>query len=313
MQNFFEILPEKHNTAIALGFFDGLHKGHRNVLSLAVNEKENGLTAVCFTFSKNPKNILSGTPSCALMTESDKIKTLDMLGIDHTYQADFKKIMNMSAKDFVKEILVDTLKAKRLFCGFNYRFGKNGEGNVEMLKALCNEYAVELTVVPPEESDGKVVSSTLIRNLIANGDVKTANNLLCSNFGFCTEIKHGRKLGRELGTPTINQPLCPELVVPEFGVYASAVTLENGEVFCGVTNIGVKPTVGSDIALSETWMPEYKGGEIYGQKADIRLLEFIRPEKKFSGIEELKNTIIENSKTALKIFSKEYTRTEPKP
>ena len=111
-----------------------------------------------------------------------------------------------------------------------------------------------------------------------------------------------KRLGRELGTPTINQPLCPELVVPKFGVYASAVTLESGEVYCGVTNIGIKPTVGGTVPICETWMPKYKGEEIYGQSADVRLLEFIRPEKKFAGIEELKNAIIENSHTALEIF-----------
>lgn len=302
MQNYFEILPEKLNTAIALGYFDGLHKAHRDVISLAVNEKRNGLTAVCFTFSNNPKSLLAKTPSNALMTNGDKIKMLESLGIDHTYQADFLKIMNMSARDFVTEILINKLRAKKLFCGFNYRFGKNGEGDVTVLESMCEEYGMELCVVPPQQSDGEVVSSTRIRNLIMQGKVKQANELLCSRFGFSSVIEHGKRLGRELGTPTINQPLCPELVLPKFGVYASAVTLENGEVYCGVTNIGIKPTVGGTVPICETWMPEYKGGEIYGQTADIRLLEFIRAEKKFSGISELKDAIIENSKTALKIF-----------
>lgn len=306
MQNFYEILPEKQNTAIALGFFDGIHKGHRSVLLPAVNEKKNGLTAVCFTFSENPKTILSNQKSCALMTETDKINALEKLGFDHLYQVDFKKIMGMNATEFVVEILINTLKAKKLFCGFNYRFGKNGEGNVELLKKLCDENGVELTVEPPEQIGDTVISSTLIRNLISNGDVKRANELLYTKFGFCSEIKHGRKLGRELGTPTINQPLCPSLVVPKFGVYASSVTLENGKTYCGVTNIGTKPTVGSDVALSETWMPEYNGKDIYGQKADIRLLEFIRPEKKFADIFKLKDAIIENSKLALEIFRTTY-------
>ncbi len=302
MQNYFEILPEKLNTAIALGYFDGLHKAHRDVISLAVNEKKNGLTAVCFTFSNNPKSLLAKTPSNALMTNGDKIKMLESLGIEHTYQADFLKIMNMSARDFVTEILINKLRAKKLFCGFNYRFGKNGEGDVTVLESMCKEYGIELCVVPPQQSDGEVVSSTRIRNLIMQGKVKQANELLCSKFGFSSVIEHGKRLGRELGTPTINQPLCPELVVPKFGVYASAVTLESGEVYCGVTNIGIKPTVGGTVPICETWMPEYKGGEIYGQTADIRLLKFIRAEKKFSGISELKDAIIENSRTALEIF-----------
>ncbi|MGN0508908.1 MAG: riboflavin biosynthesis protein RibF [Ruminococcus sp.] len=302
MQNFFEILPEKAGTAIALGYFDGLHKGHRNVISLAAAEKKNGLTPVCFTFSKSPKSVLYGTQSNALMTNEDKIKTLERLGIERTYQADFEKIMNMPAKDFAQKILIDTLKAEKLFCGFNYRYGKNGEGSAETLKSFCDSKGITLTVVPAQESEGEVVSSTLIRKLIADGNVKRANELMCSRFGFSSVIEHGKRLGRELGTPTINQPLCSELVVPKFGVYASIVTLESGERFCGVTNIGIKPTVGGNTPLCETWMPKYSGGEIYGQSADVRLLEFIRPERKFSGIDELKNAIIDNSKTALKIY-----------
>lgn len=302
MQNFFEILPEKSGTAIALGYFDGLHKGHRNVISLAAAEKKNGLTPVCFTFSKSPKNVLNGTQSNALMTNEDKIKTLERLGIERTYQADFEKIMNMPAQDFAQKILIDTLKAEKLFCGFNYRYGKNGEGKAETLKSFCESKGVTLTVVPATESRGEIISSTLIRKLITDGNVKRANELMCSRFGFSSVIEHGKRLGRELGTPTINQPLCSELVVPKFGVYASIVTLENGETYCGVTNIGIKPTVGGNTPLCETWMPKYKGGEIYGQSADVRLLEFIRPERKFSGIDELKNAIIDNSQTALEIY-----------
>lgn len=302
MQNFLEILPEQQNTAIALGFFDGLHKGHRKVISLAVNEKQNGLIPVCFTFLQSPKSVIFGTPANAVMTVEDKLKTLETLGIEHTYRADFKQIMNMSADDFVEKILIKTLNAKKLFCGFNYRFGKNGNGDVELLKQLCLKNNIEVCVVPSEQDNGDVVSSTLIRELIENGNVKRANAILCTKFGFSSVIEHGKRLGRELGTPTINQPLNPDLVVPKFGVYASAVTLENGKVYCGVTNIGIKPTVGGTVALCETWMPEYDGDEIYGQKADIRLLDFIRPEKKFNGIVELKDAIISNGRTALKIF-----------
>ena len=302
MQNFFEILPEKSGTAIALGYFDGLHKGHRNVISLAAGEKKNGLTPICFTFSKSPKSVLNGTKSNALMTNEDKIKTLERLGIERTYQADFEKIMNMPAKDFAQKILIDTLKAEKLFCGFNYRYGKNGEGNAKTLKSFCDNKGVELAVIPATESEGEVVSSTLIRKLITDGNIKRANELMCSRFGFSSVIEHGKRLGRELGTPTINQPLCSELVVPKFGVYESIVTLENGDSYCGVTNIGIKPTVGGNTPLCETWMPKYSGGEIYGQSADVRLLDFIRPERKFSGIDELKNAIIDNSKTALRIY-----------
>ncbi|MCD8025432.1 MAG: hypothetical protein LUF33_00470, partial [Clostridiales bacterium] len=264
MQNFFEILPEKQNTAIALGFFDGLHTGHRRVISLASAQRSNGLIPVCFTFAQSPKSVLTGRRCPSLMTKQDKLSALGRLGIEHIYCADFKELMNMSAQSFVEEILIKKLRARALFCGFNYRFGKNDEGNVEILKDLCERFKISLTVVPPAMINGEVVSSTLIRRLITDGEVRSANSMLCEKFGFSSVIEHGKRLGRTLGTPTINQPLCSELTVPRFGVYASSVTLENGDNYCGVTNIGVKPTVGSFAPLCETWMPEYKGKEIYG-------------------------------------------------
>ncbi|MCQ2514987.1 MAG: riboflavin biosynthesis protein RibF [Ruminococcus sp.] len=305
MQRLFEISPENKNTAIALGFFDGLHTGHRNVISVAVKAKEQGLMPVCFTFAKSPKSILSGNAVNGLMTDDEKIKTLEELGIEKVYEADFNKIRNITANEFFEDILLRTLKAKKLSCGFNYRFGKNGEGDINQLEKLCSKYSVELEIIPPEKIGGQLVSSTLIRNLIKSGDIRLANKMLCGKFGFVSKIEYGKQLGRKLGTPTINQQLCKELVIPKFGVYASVVTLENGKKYCGVTNIGIKPTVGGTTPLSETWLPEYKGDELYGQSADIRLIEFIRPERKFSGIEELQKTILDNGKTALQIYLNE--------
>lgn len=307
MQKINDIVPEQFNTAVALGFFDGLHIGHRKVLAQVVEQKQNGLVSLCFTFAQSPKSILRGTSESALVSENDKLKILDEIGIEHTVCADFRAIMNMSAEEFVSEILAKQLRAKFAACGFNYRFGKNGEGDSETLKRLCTEHGIEVVVVPPKISEGEVVSSTLIRGLIGEGKVRRANELLGSEFGFCSTIEHGKRLGRQLGTPTINQPLCHELVVPRFGVYASAVTLENGDVYCGVTNIGVKPTVGKFAPLCETWMPDYKGGEIYGETADIRLLDFVREEKKFDNIDMLKTAILENAKTAKIIFDEIIT------
>lgn len=305
MQKLFEILPESQGTAIALGYFDGIHRGHRNVLNLAAKEAENGLLTVCFTFLKNPKNIITGEPEQALMTNSDKLNQLEQFGINQTVQADFNSLRNVPAEKFFIDILAGKLKAKKLFCGFNYRFGKNGEGDVDLLNSLCSKYSIKLKVVPAETDNNITVSSTLIRDLIINGDIRTANRLLGTKFGFSSVIEHGAQLGRTIGTPTINQPLCSELVVPRFGVYASVVTLQNKTRYCGVTNIGIKPTVGGTRALCETWMPEYNDKEIYGEAADIRLIEFIRPEKKFESIEELTNAIKANGKTALKIFRDE--------
>ena len=299
MQIFSSLFQEQQDTAVALGFFDGVHRGHRRVISAAA---ESGFLPVCLTFSESPKSVISGRENPALMTPADKLAALESLGVEHVFLMDFRSVMSLSARDFFKTVLVDSLRAKALCCGFNYRFGKNAEGDAEMLAALCEEFGVKLTVAPPEKDGGEVVCSTLIKKLISQGNVRRANELLCSRFGVREEIRHGSRIGRTLGTPTINQPLTNGLVVPKFGVYASLVTLENGERLCGVTNIGIKPTVGGQTPLWETWMPEYSGGEIYGQTADVRLLDFIREERKFDSLDALKAEIIKNGNDALKIY-----------
>ena len=168
---------------------------------------------------------------------------------------------------------------------------------------------MSLTVVPPETDNGEVVCSTLIKRLIAEGNIRRANALLGSRFGVTEVIRHGRRLGHSLGAPTINQPLTAGLVVPRFGVYVSEVTLENGARCCGVTNIGIKPTVGGTTPLWETWMPRYAGGEIYGETADVRLLDFIREERRFGSLDALKEEILQNGAKALAIY-REFRQAE---
>lgn len=300
MKTFNSLQNEQKNTAVALGFFDGLHRGHRRVISSAV---QSGLTPVCLTFSQSPKSVISGRETPSLMTLDDKLAALDKLGVEHVYLTDFRAVMRLGARDFFERVLVGALKAKALSCGFNYRFGRNAEGDADMLVRLCGEHGVRLTVVPPEKDGGEVVCSTLIKKLVAEGNIRRANSLLCGKFGVREKITHGSRVGRTLGTPTINQPMPEGLIAPKYGVYASSVTLESGQRFCGVTNVGVKPTVGGKIPLWETWMPRYSGGEIYGQTADVRLLDFIRGERKFDSLDALKAEILNNSETAERIYN----------
>lgn len=302
MQSFQTLLPEQQNCAVALGFFDGVHRGHRKVLCGAAAQRQNGLLPVCLTFAESPKAVISGKAMPFLMTRGDKLKALEQIGIEHVFFTDFRALMHLSARDFFEQILVNTLRAKKLFCGFNYHFGKNAEGDTEVLKRLCDEFGVELTVVPPEKDNGEVVCSTLIKRLIAEGDVRRANDLLCGSFGVKEVIHHGKHIGHTLGAPTINQPMTKGLIAPKFGVYASVVTLEDGKEYCGVTNIGIKPTVGGKTPLWETWMPQYSGGEIYGQTADVRLIEFIRAERKFESLDALKEEILRNGQKAQEIY-----------
>ena len=287
---------------MALGFFDGVHRGHRRVLSLCAAQKAQGLMPVCLTFSESPRAVMNGGDFFYLMTRRDKVKVLEKIGMEQVIFADFRTIMHLSPEAFFHEILVKKLRAKALFCGFNYHFGKNAEGDSALLQRLCDESGIALTVVPPEKNEGEVVCSTFIRGLIADGEVERANELLGARFGFSAEITHGRRLGRELGTPTLNMPLEIDLVVPKFGVYASLVTLESGERFGGVTNVGVKPTVGGTVPLWETWMPDYHGGEIYGQTADVRLLKFLRPEQTFDSLADLRDAILHDGEQAKAVF-----------
>ena len=294
--------PQQQHTAVALGFFDGVHRGHRRVLSLCAAQKAHGLVPVCLTFSESPRAVMNGGAFFYLMTQRDKVKVLEGIGMEQVIFADFRSIMHLSPEEFFHEILVKRLRAKALFCGFNYHFGKNAEGDSALLQRLCDESGIALTIVPPEKNEGEVVCSTFIRGLIADGEVERANQLLGARFGFSAEITHGRRLGRELGTPTLNMPLEKDLIVPKFGVYASLVTLESGERFGGVTNVGVKPTVGGTVPLWETWMPDYHGGEIYGQTADVRLLKFLRPEQKFDSLTALRDAILKDGEQAKAVF-----------
>lgn len=306
MQCYFTPEKQQVNTAVALGFFDGLHYGHRSVILPAVHQIHSGLMPVCLTFDKSPKSVITGIDMPMLMTHGDKIKVLEQLGVEKTFFIDFKSVMNLGAEEFFENVITGALKAKKLFCGFNYRFGKNAEGDTETLKKMCEKSGVELYIAPPFTVGREVVCSTLIKQKISDGRVREANLMLGSLFGFAAPVNHGKRLGRELGTPTINQAVQEELVVPRYGVYASIVTLENGEQYCGVTNVGIKPTVGGDKPLWETWMPEYRGNELYGQTADIRLLDYIRGEKRFENLLELKKQIFADSRTALLIFKEHF-------
>ena len=302
MQTFQTIIREQQPAAVALGYFDGVHRGHRRVIGGAAAEQKNGLLPVCLTFAESPKSVIAGKSQPSLMTRADKLRALETIGVAHVVFADFRAIMHLSARDFFREILLGKLSAKALFCGFNYRFGKHAAGEIKMLRALCDEFGLTLKVAPPELDQGEVVCSTLIKQLVSDGNVRRANALMGSRFGIAGEIRHGRQLGQRLGTPTINQLPDEGLISPKYGVYVSAVTLESGERFCGVTNVGVKPTVGGTTLLWETWMPRYHGGELYGRTADVRLIDFIREERKFESLEALKEEILKNAQTALKIY-----------
>lgn len=283
-----EIASEK-NCAVALGAFDGLHAGHMRVIREVVGQGM--LTPAVFTFSENPHG------GSLLAMSEEKEKVLRSAGVEILFVADFSAVKRMPPEQFFLEILLKRCKAKLLCCGGDFRFGKNAAGDITLLRKLCRKHSVALRVMPPLNIDGEKVSSTRIRQAIERGDMKAANRMLGRPFSFSLEVIHGNHIGQGLGTPTINQALPSGFILPKFGVYASYVRISGKDYYYGVTNIGVKPTVGSDSVLSETWIPEFSG-DLYGKRVRLYLLDFIRPEQKFGSLEEMKAEILCNARQA---------------
>ena len=302
MRVFNALTPYNKKTAVALGFFDGIHLGHRAVIKKAVEAEERGLVPAAFTFSSTPK---SKDKNSQLLTCEEKTAILEKLGIKVLYILDFEELKDTSPEVFVRDILKGVFSAEEVFCGYNYRFGRHKSGNTDTLKRLGEELGIKVGVCDPVKLDDIIVCSTEIRNRLKNGDIKEADRLLGYDFGLNGKALKGSGIGSKLSTPTINQKFADGIILPKFGVYASVVTLD-GKTYAGVTNIGVKPTVGAkNLPNCETWLPEFKGGDLYGKTVDVRLKEFIRPEKKFSTLEELKSAIRADGLTALEILRRD--------
>lgn len=293
------LTPTTENTAVALGYFDGVHLGHQKVIEGAVKCKKQGLTPVAFTFSRTPKK---GDGLLQILTVEQRIARLEALGIEILYIIDFQQVKNYSPEEFVEKVLKEIFNAKKVFCGFNYHFGKNGAGDSETLQNLCGQQNIEAFVSDPVIVDNQVISSTLIRKFLKKGDIEKANKYLGFDFGYESVAVKGNRIGSKLGTPTINQLISDDMITPKFGVYASKVTVD-GKTYTGVSNVGVKPTIdGERKPLCETWMPDFIGGDLYGKTVDTRLKVFIRSEKKFETLDKLKSAIEKDAKTAKQIL-----------
>lgn len=280
-------------SCVALGFFDGIHAAHQAVINSAF---EGCGDKIVLSIGGSGKT-LSG----ALLTARETERQLAALGAEFFLTPDFDSVKDMSGEQFVAEILCEKLHAVRVACGFNYRFGAGAACGAEDLLRLCKKYGIECSVVPPVEIDGKPVSSTAIRTALAQGDIVRANSLLDRRYGYTLPVVDGQHLGRRLGAPTINQGIPQGLIVPKFGVYAS-ISRAGGVWYSSVTNIGVRPTVGSDAPLSETWLSGFSG-DLYGQQVRVELVDFIRPEQKFDSLDSLREQITRDGDTAVKITS----------
>ena len=269
--------------AVALGTFDGLHKGHLAVLNIM-----DGYKKIALTFENPPKSVIRGQFDL-LMSPKLKARRLLSMGIEPVFLK-FSEISDVSALDFLNMVKQD-YSPDLISCGFNYRFGKGGKGDLNLLKSFCDKSGITLKIAEPVKFDGEIVSSTRIRDLLKDGETEKANRLLSEPFTFQSEVIKGDGRGKTLGFPTINQVYPKELVKIKSGVYKSKITVD-GKVFDSITNLGRRPTFPLDYIISETYILNFSGN-LYGKSPQISLLRFLRNEIKFSSAEELK-TRIEN-------------------
>ena len=292
---------EKRRVLVALGTFDGLHIGHKKVLlsdTTEYNEK------IALMFTEHPQKTLSGNVPDKLITDSKRSEILNEWGYEPEF-IDFKEISKLSPEDFVDEILIKRFNATSLCCGFNYRFGKGASGDVSLLKKLCAERELKLTVCDEVDFEGAPVSSTRIRECIKNGDIRTANKMLGRYFSYSFEVVHGDARGRTLGSPTINQFFSENFAVAEYGVYAS-FTIVNGKKYISVTNIGIRPTIdGVSEKRSETNIVGFDG-DLYGKNIEVFLVEKLRGEMAFKSLEDLSARISADREKATEIIKKEF-------
>lgn len=291
---------------VALGFFDGIHLGHAALLEKTVERaKEKGAEPAVVTFDAHPDTFVHGVKVPLIYTSYDRREIIKKhFSIDTVVFMHFdENMMNMRWQKFV-DVLIEELNACHLVVGYDFKCGWRGEGSADKLRDYCHELGLGCDIIPVVKYGDEVISSTLLRNLLSDGDVKKANILLGHRYRVIGRVQHGKKLGRTLGTPTINMLMREGTLVPRFGVYATKVFLEDNSEHIGVTNIGTRPTVSGDESVSvETFILDYDG-DLYGQVARVEFYDFIRPEQKFSGIDELKQRILADADSSRAYFER---------
>lgn len=284
-----------NKTIYALGFFDGVHIGHRALLSACRRlAAEHGCAAGVVTFASHPDTLVLGNTPRLIITLQDREWLLrEKFHMDVVKTLPFDARMRaMPWRDFL-EMLMDGHDAAGFVCGEDFRFGRMGQGNAPLLAGFCAGRGLPCTVIPEQAIGGIRVSSTYIRRQIETGDMATAVKFLGHPHILSGQVIHGHRLGRRLGIPTANLRLADGLAVPKFGVYACRALVE-GKTYPAVTNIGTRPTVdGQDITV-EPWILDY-AGDLYGQKIILELYQFLRPEQKFPSLEALKEEIHRNA------------------
>lgn len=281
-------------TVIALGFFDGVHKGHGALLSRAV-ERAAQLEAepAVFTFDRPPKEVVTGKPVFLINSAEDRQELIHRIyGIEQVILAPFdEKMMTMHWENFITELLIKQYGAVHLVAGHDYHFGYKNQGTPELLQQKCQELGIGCDIIPKVEHDGITVSSTYIRTLVKDGELERAAEFLGHRHCLSQTVGHGHRIGRTIGIPTVNLTVPSHVLVPDHGVYVTRVYLPDGRSYPGVTNVGTRPTVSQSDAISvETFILNFDG-DLYEQHIRVEFCAHIRGEKKFNSLDALKEQI----------------------
>lgn len=298
--------PTERKRVIALGFFDGVHTGHGALLSLCRQRAEElGAVPAAFTFDVHPSSLILGSPVPLLSTPSERADLMRRYyGIQDVIVAHYdQRMMKTPWRDFVTEFLVRDNGAVHLVAGHDFHFGYKGEGNPQRLQALCAELGIGCDIVPKVERDGITVSSTYIRNLVAQGEMAQAVRFLGHPYTLTDTVRHGKKLGSSLGFPTVNLRFAPGMLIPAHGVYVTRVIFENGESRPAVTNIGVRPTLDDGDAITVEGFILHFEGDLYGQTVRMEFYDYLRPERKFDTLEELRAEVMKNARQTDEYFT----------
>ncbi len=280
-------------TVVSLGKFDGLHEGHKLLVETMLKKKKEGLAPVMFTFDIPPKAILNGQNPKVLTTNAEKEYIFARTGIDYLIEYPFTdQVRSMEPEAFVR-MLTKQLHVKCIVAGTDFRFGHNRTGNYQTLRALGPSCGFETVVVEKKQYENRDISSTFIREEIQEAHIERANLLLGYEFFVLGKVLHGRRLGRKLGIPTVNLIPPEEKLLPPFGVYVSRVLLD-GRLYGGITNVGRKPTIEGENPIGvETHIFDCDG-DFYGKEILVQFLTYLRPERKFDSIEDLKAEMTRN-------------------
>ncbi|WP_297515176.1 bifunctional riboflavin kinase/FAD synthetase [Flavobacterium sp.] len=296
--------PKTIGTVLTLGTFDGVHLGHTKILNkITEAAKIMDLESVVLTFHPHPRSVLqTDTPMHLLSCIDEKSNLISNAGIDHLVIHPFDKAFSqLTAEEFVTDILVKKFNLKKIVIGYDHRFGKNRTANIDDLTRFGAEFGFEVVQITAEEVNAITISSTKIRKALETGNCSAAQDYLGHPYTLSGTVVKGQQLGRTLGFPTANlQPCCEEKLIPKNGVYVVRVSYDN-RCYSGVLNIGNRPTVSGATRTIEVHLFDFSQ-EIYDAKLSLEFLKFLREEQRFESLDALKNQIINDKEQAIAYF-----------